>query len=405
MLSRRVAETLLGRKESWTRRMFELAGQLRRDGGGPVHDLSLGNPSLEPPPQWKTAVIDALGDPTPGLHRYMTNAGFPEVRAAIAAREAARYGLPFEADDVCMTVGAAGAINVLFRAVLDAGDHVVVPLPYFPEYEHYCANVGAELRAVASDANFELDLESLEAALSDPRARLVLLNSPNNPSGAMYSSASLAAFAGLLERLNRHRPVPIVVVEDSPYRDLVHDGGAVPSMFRHYPHTVLLTSHSKDLGLAGERIGYLVVSPECEGRALLGRAVAFCNRILGFVNAPALMQRVLPTILADPDARVDVEVYARRCRLMAEGLRALRLHVPTPRAGFFLFPRLPPERLEQPNSDIAVTDELLAHRTIVVPGTAFGAPGHLRLSMAASDEAVRGALEAFQCVFKPARSG
>lgn len=382
--------------------MFELAGQLRRDGGGPVHDLSLGNPSLEPPILWKNAVREALEDPTPGQHRYMTNAGFPEVRAKIASRESLRYGLALEAEDVCMTVGAAGALNVVFRSILDPGDHVIVPVPYFPEYDHYCANMGAELRKVATTPEFELDLERLEAEFVDPRSRIVLLNSPNNPSGAMYSTASLVALSGLLERINRHRASPLVVVEDSPYRDLTHDGSEVPSMMRHYPHTILLTSHSKDLGLAGERIGYLLISPACEGRALLGRAVALCNRILGFVNAPALMQRALPRVLDDVTARVDVDVYARRCRKMAEGLQALGFHIPAPRAGFFLFPRLPPAWAQEAGSDVAMTDRLLAHRTIVVPGTAFGSPGHLRLSMATTDEAVDGALNGFAAVCRGA---
>lgn len=363
-----------------------------------MHDLSLGNPSLEPPPQWKLAVREALEDPTPGQHRYMTNAGFPEIRAKIAAREGQRYGAAFEVDDVCMTVGAAGALNVVFRSILDPGDHVVVPTPYFSEYEHYCANFGAALRKVATTAEFELDLEPLEAELADPRSRILLLNSPNNPTGALYSTESLIALSGQLERLNRHRATPIVVVEDSPYRDLTHDGSEVPSMMRHYPHTILITSHSKDLGLAGERIGYLMISPACEGRALLGRAVALCNRILGFVNAPALMQRALPRVLDDDSARVDVEVYARRCRRMAEGLQALGFHIPSPRAGFFLFPRLPAAWAQEAGSDITLTDRLLAHRTIVVPGTAFGAPGHLRLSMATTDAAVEGALDGFAAV-------
>jgi len=398
MLSRRVADALLGRKESWTRRMFELAGQLRRDGGGPVHDLSLGNPSLEPPSQWKRAVHEALESPQPGQHRYMTNAGFPEVRANLAARESRRYGVSFAADDVCMTVGAAGALNVLFRAMLDAGDQVAVPAPYFSEYEHYCANVGAELRPVPTTAEFELDLEALEAALQDARVRILLLNSPNNPTGAVYSAASLRALAGLLERLNARRSRPIAVLEDSPYRDLMHDGSQAASMLSVYAHTILVTSHSKDLGLAGERIGYLAISPAMEGRAVLARAAALCNRVLGFVNAPALMQRALPAVLDDPRARVEVEVYAKHCRAMAEGLVALGFHLPTPMAGFFLFPRLPPAWLEEPGADVTMTDKLLAHRTIVVPGTAFGAPGHLRLSMATSDAAVQGALEAFAAV-------
>jgi aspartate aminotransferase len=373
--------------------MFELAGKLRQDGGGPVHDLSLGNPSLEPPACWKDAVRSVLVDEPPGMHRYMTNSGFDDVRAFVAEREAARYGLPFTLDDVVMTVGAAGAINVLFRAMLDPGDEVVVPAPYFSEYDHYCDNAGAVLRPVPSGNAFALDPASIEAALHE-RTRVVLLNSPNNPSGAIYERPELEALAAVLEQANARRDRPIVVVEDSPYRDLVHDGSAVASMLEVYPHTILLTSHSKDLGLAGERIGYLVISPRAMGREFLARAAGFCNRVLGFVNAPALMQRVLPLVLADPSGRVDVEVYARRCRTMADGLRALGFAIPTPRAGFFLFPGLP----EALRDDVALTDRLVELRTIVVPGTAFGVPGHLRLSVATPDEAITGALQAFRSI-------
>lgn len=394
LLSRRVADTVLGSKESWTRRMFELAGQLRRDGSGPVHDLSLGNPSLEPPEAWRRAIIELLTDEPPGMHRYMTNAGFPEVRAFIAGREAQRYGLPIAAEDVTMTVGAAGAVNVLMRCMLDAGDEVLVPAPYFSEYDHYCANVGAKLVPVSTDAEFALDVDRIVGAVG-PRTRIVLLNSPNNPTGVVYDRASLEALARGLDKANEARERPIFVVEDSPYRDLVHDESDVPAMISMYDHTVLLTSHSKDLGLAGERIGYLVVSPRAKGRHLVARAAGFCNRVLGFVNAPALMQRMLPRVLADPNARVDVDVYARRCNRMAEGLRALGFSMPDPRAGFFLFPRLPERLRDEQGGDVALTEKLLAHRTIVVPGTAFGVSGYLRLSMATDDEAVDGALEAF----------
>jgi aspartate aminotransferase len=394
LLSRRVADTLLGSKESWTRRMFELAGQLRGDGGGPVYDLSLGNPSLEPPDVWRHAIVELLEDEPPGMHRYMTNAGFAEVRAFIAEREGRRYGLPVTAEDVTMTVGAAGAVNVLMRSMLEPGDEVVVPAPYFSEYDHYCANVEATLVPVSLGADFALDVDRIEAALS-PKARWILLNSPNNPTGVVYERSSLRALAAMLERVNAGRERPIFVIEDSPYRDLVHDGSDVPAMISHYPHTILLTSHSKDLGLAGERIGYLVISPNAAGRQLIGRAAAFCNRVLGFVNAPALMQRVLPRVLNDPNGRVDVAIYARRCARMTEGLRALGFSLPDPRAGFFLFPGLPDRLRDAEGGDVALTEALLDRRTIVVPGIAFGAPGYLRLSMATDDEAVDGALAAF----------
>lgn len=381
--------------------MFELAVKMRADGGGPVWDLSLGNPSLEPPDLWREAVREVLADEPPGQHRYMSNAGFPEVRAFIAAREGSRYGLPVEGEDVTMTVGAAGAINVLFRSVLDPDDEVIVPAPYFAEYGHYTANASAKLVPVPTRAGFALDVAAIAAAITD-RTRVLLLNSPNNPTGAIYDDASLDALA---EALREARPAggahpPVLVVEDTPYRDVVHDGGDVPSMLTRYDETVLVTSHSKDLGLAGERIGYMVISPKARGRLPLRRATAFCNRVLGFVNAPALMQRVLPKVLGQPGGSVQVSVYADNCKRMAEGLVALGFGLETPRAGFFLFPALPAALAtggaDDPGGDIALTERLRAERCIVVPGTAFGVPGHLRLSMCVDPPVVDSALDAFR---------
>jgi len=374
--------------------MFEQAATLRRQGGGPVHDLSLGNPSLEPPARWTQTLHALLDDPTPGMHRYMTNAGYLEVREFIAQREGQRFDLPIAASHVTMTVGAAGGLNVLMRSMLDPDDEVLVPVPYFTEYDHYCANANARLVKAPSGDGFALDVDAIVSRIG-PRTRLLLINSPNNPSGAVYEGANLDRLAQALRDANDGRDRPIFVAEDSPYRNLMHDGSDVPSMMTRYDHTVHLTSHSKDLGLAGERIGYIVLSPRALGGELLGRAFGFCNRVLGFVNAPALMQRALPHVLGQPDGRVNVDVYAHRCRRMTEGLAALGFDVLPPRAGFFVFPGLPARLRGDDGGDVALTDRLLAERTIVVPGTAFGVPGHLRLSMAADDAAVDGALAAF----------
>ncbi|PRP91301.1 Arginine--pyruvate transaminase AruH [Enhygromyxa salina] len=398
VLATRIADCILGQHESWTRRMFELGRKLRADGGGPVWDLSLGNPSLEPPALWAEAIVETLRDEPVGMHRYMTNSGYLEVREFIARREGARYGLPgLEATDVTMTVGAAGAINVLLKSIVDEGDRVLVPAPFFSEYEHYCANHGATLVPVPTGPAFELDVDAIVAAIrEDPgSARILVLNSPNNPTGAIYDAASLDRLAAALAGLDL--PRPLWVIEDSPYRDLVHDPSTeVPSMLGRWPNTVLVTSHSKDLGLAGERIGYLVISPEALGRELLHRAVTFCNRTLGFVNAPALMQRVLPKVLDQPGGRVDVRVYADNCAKMAAGLRELGFEQPAPQAGFFLFPRLPVHLREA--GEVALTDRLRQQRTLVVPGVAFGVPGHLRLAMCVDPPVVDGALNAFRVV-------
>lgn len=398
VLARRIADSVLGQKESWARRMFELGRALRADGGGPVYDLSLGNPSLEPPRLWSNTIVELLRDEPPGMHRYMTNSGFLDVREFLAAREAKRYGLAgLEPHDVTMTVGAAGGMNVLLKSTVDEGDRVLVPAPFFPEYEHYCQNHGAQLVPVQTTPDFNLDVDAIiDAVEADrERTRILLLNSPNNPTGVIYDAATLDALAARLHALAL--PRPLWIFEDTPYRDLVHDESfAVPSMLGRWPNTVLVTSHSKDLGLAGERIGYLVISPQARGRELLHRAVTFCNRTLGFVNAPALMQRVLPKVLGQPGGRVDVAVYADNCARMSAGLRELGFSLPDPRAGFFLFPRLP-ERLREAGGP-ALTEKLLQRRTLVVPGVAFGVPGHLRLAMCVEPSHVDGALDAFRAV-------
>lgn len=395
LLSERVRKTLGGRGESWIRQMFEKSAQLRAQGGGPVFDLSLGNPSLEPPQVWKEAIRELLATEPPGMHRYISNAGLEDVRRFIAQRESNRYELPFTLGDIVMTTGAAAAMNVLMRVTLDPGDRVVVPSPYFVEYGHYCANVGAEFVAAPTEEGFQPSLAQLERVLSEPRARWLVLNSPNNPTGAIYDASHLDEIAALLERLNRGRTRPIIVVEDNPYRDLVYDGSDPPSMLTRYAHTIFVTSHSKDLGLAGERIGYLAISPRIQDRHGLSQGAALANRVLGFVNAPALMQRVLPKVLADPTGKVDVAVYQRLAERMAEGLLDLGFHLVPPRAGFFLFPRLPDTL---PFDDIELTHRLLDHRTVVVPGAAFGMPRHLRLSMATDEASVHGALAAFRTV-------
>jgi aspartate aminotransferase len=404
VLASRIADCVLGQKESWARRMFELGRALRADGGGPVYDLSLGNPSLEPPRRWSEAIVELLVDEPEGMHRYMTNSGFLEVREFVAGRERERYDLAgLEAHDVTMTVGAAGGLNVLLKSIVDEGDRVFVPAPFFPEYEHYCRNHGAQLVPVKTGPGFNLDIETITEAIQADRehARILLLNSPNNPTGAIYDAATLDALAARLLELDL--PRPLWILEDTPYRDLVHTSPAtqqpylkVPSMLGRWPNTVLVTSHSKDLGLAGERIGYLVISPHARGRELLHRAVTFCNRTLGFVNAPALMQRVLPKVLGQPGGRVDVRVYADNCARMAAGLRELGFDLPDPRAGFFLFPRLP-EHLREAGGP-ALTEKLLQRRTLVVPGVAFGVPGYLRLAMCVEPAAVDGALDAFRAV-------
>jgi aspartate aminotransferase len=378
--------------------MFNAALEMRAR-GLTVYDLSLGNPELEPPQLWKDVVRSLVGGEERGRHRYMNNCGFPEVRTFVAERESAIYGVEFAPSDVTMTVGAAGGLNVAFRAVLDPGDEILTPAPFFTEYRNYTDNHDVKLVAVPTRADFTLDVDGILSRITE-KTKIVLLNSPNNPTGAVYDVASLEALAaGLRER---SLPRPLYVIEDAPYRNLMYDGSTAPSMLGRYANTMLVTSHSKDLALPGERIGYLMVSPECTERNELNRAFEYWNRVLGFVNAPALMQRTLVAVLGKPGGSVDPQIYARKCELMSQALTTLGFALPEIRAGFFLFPKLPTTLSLTPtpgsSRDVAFCQMLAAQGCLAVPGIAFGGEDHIRLALCVDDETLNGAVQVFRKV-------
>jgi aspartate aminotransferase len=378
--------------------MFNAALEMRAR-GLTVYDLSLGNPDLEPPQLWKDAALSLLNSDERGRHRYMNNSGFPEVRKFVAEREASLYGVAFEASDVTMTVGAAGGLNVAFRTILDPGDEILTPTPFFTEYRNYTENHDVKLVLAPTREDFTLDVDAILSRITD-RTRIVLLNSPNNPTGAVYDAASLDSLtAGLRQRT---LPRPLYVVEDAPYRNLMFDGSTAPSMLGRYPNTLLVTSHSKDLALPGERIGYLLVAPGCEARSELNRAFEYWNRVLGFVNAPALMQRTLLAVLGQPGGSVDPQIYARKTQRMSQALGALGFGLPRIHAGFFLFPKLPESLSITPpeggSRDVTFCQLLAAEGCLAVPGVAFGGEDHVRLALCVGDETVTGAISAFERV-------
>ncbi|MEZ6189571.1 MAG: pyridoxal phosphate-dependent aminotransferase [Planctomycetota bacterium] len=386
-ISARVAEYM--KSASWIRRMFEQGAALKREHGAEnVFDFSLGNPDLPPPPAFSRA-LQAVAAEIPGSHRYMPNAGFPETRAQVAARVAKQQGVDPGATGVIMTVGAAGALNVMLKATLDPGNEVLVPTPYFPEYRFYVDNHGGVMTTVPTTADFDLDLEAFERALN-PNVRIVLVNSPNNPTGRVYSRDTLRELGALVQRLAPEA----TLVSDEPYRQIVYDGHEVPSVLEVSPRSAVATSFSKDLGLAGERIGYVAVHPEHPDREGLLAAAVFVNRTLGFVNAPALMQRVIARL---EEVTVDLEVYAERRRVFLDGLRAAGMECVTPEGAFYLFPRSPLE------DDVAFVQALLEERILVVPGTGFDCPGHVRLSYAVPTETIQAALPGFKRVMDKLR--
>src|SRR5919201_5326314 len=278
---------------AWIRGMFEEGIRLKQQyGEDNVCDFSLGNPVLEPPPAFHVALRELLEYPQPGMHRYMPNVGYPETRAAVAAQLTKETGVPFTAEHIVMCVGAAAGINVVLKTLLDPGDEVLFFAPYFVEYHFYVDYHGGVAKVVPTDANFDLDLEALEAALS-PRSKVVLINSPNNPTGVIYPATTLKQLGELLQRKERQFNTKIYLLSDEPYKKLIYGGLTYPEIYPHHPNTITVTSHAKDLALPGVRIGYIAVNPECADLEDLLSGMNFTTRTLGFVNAPALMQRVI----------------------------------------------------------------------------------------------------------------
>jgi aspartate aminotransferase len=358
---------------SWIRRMFDAGLELKqRVGAENVFDFSLGNPDVPPPPAAADA-LRALAEVavTPLGLGYCPNAGLPSVRAAVARRIAAEQEAPVEARHVLMSCGAAGGLVTLFRAVLEPGDEVLCPAPYFVEYGAYAGHFGGVLRAVPSRAPaFDLDLEALDRAIG-PRTRALVVNSPNNPAGCVYDAATMRALGELLARRNAGRERPIFLVSDEPYRALAYDGATVPPVLPLSPFAVVVGSFSKSLSLAGERVGYVAVSPAMPDGQVLMDAMTMTNRTLGFVNAPVVGQRLVERLL---DASVDVGVYDRRRQAMAAALRGAGIEFAMPRGAFYFFPKAPG------GDDRRFVDLLLAENVLAVPGRGFGYPGHFRLT-------------------------
>jgi aspartate aminotransferase len=372
---------------SWIRRMFEEGARLKAEiGADRVFDFSLGNPVVEPPPEVREAFRAALDDPAPGLHRYMPNAGFPPVRRAVAEWLSSDYGVAVAEDRVLMCVGAGGGLNVVLKSILDPGDEVVVLAPWFPEYAFYVDNHGGRMVAVPAGKGFQPDLAALEAALG-PRTAAVLVNSPNNPTGAVYEQGTLDALGELLRRHSGRTGRCVHLVSDEPYRRILFDGRRPASVFRAYGPSILVSSHSKDLAIPGERIGVVALGPDCPDGAALAGAFTFANRVLGFVNAPALQQRAVARLQG---RSVDPRLYQARRDLLCDALSAAGYEFERPGGAFYLFPRAPG------GDDLAFVQRLLRERILVVPGTGFGTPGHFRIAYCVTEREILGAIPGFE---------
>ncbi len=365
---------------SWIRKMFEKGAELKKQFGAEnVCDFSLGNPDIPPPPRTREVLMslaDSAAQPL-GLG-YCPNAGLPAFREALAVFLSAQQHAPVKAAQVVVTCGAAGALTSFFRAVLEPGDEVLCPAPYFVEYGAYCGHFGGVLKPVpALPPDFQPDLASMEAAVTD-KTRVIIINSPNNPTGCIYSQATLSRLGALVDRVNVGRGRALFLVSDEPYRFLAYDGAVVPPILPLSPFTLVLGSFSKSLSLAGERVGYIAANPQMPEVDLLMNAVTMTNRTLGFVNAPVLGQRLAMALLNEG---VDLSVYDRRRRSMAKVLAEAGIRFAMPQGAFYFFPEAPG------GDDQAFVRALLAQNVLAVPGSGFGYPGYFRLSFSV-DEAV-----------------
>lgn len=377
-------------KSSWIRRMFEAGAELRREiGAENVFDFSLGNPDLPPPPEAAAALREiADGLSQPRALGYPSNAGWMPFREALAGHLAKEQDVPgLKAENIVVSCGAAGAIVSFFRAVLNPGDEVLVPSPYFVEYGSYCGHFGGRLKAIPSKpGTFDIDLDAIAAAIT-PQTRVVMFNSPNNPTGCVYSEASVTALASLVNRVNEGRERPVFLLSDEPYRFLAYDGARVPPVLSKSPYAIVLGSFSKSLSMAGERVGYLAANPAMPGIETFMAAVALTTRTLGYVNAPIIGQKLASRILG---SGIDLGIYVERRAKMLAVLDGAGLEYTRPGGAFYVFPRTPCE------DDVRFVGHLLKHGILAVPGTGFGCPGHMRLSYSVENDVIERSADAFK---------
>ena len=378
---------------SWIRKMFEKGLELKRlHGEDAVCDFSLGNPDVPPPPKTLAALTEiAQGAVKPLGLGYCPNAGIPAVREAMAAHLSRQQETEVRAKDVVMTVGAAGALVAFFRAVVEPGDEVLTPAPYFVEYGAYCGHFGGVLKAVPSiPPSFRPDVAAIGRAIG-PRTRAIIINSPNNPTGCIYSADDLKAIAALVDAENARREEKgcraLFIVSDEPYRAFAYDGAKVPAMLPLSKWTCVLGSFSKTLSLAGERVGYFLANPAMPDQATLVAAVTLTNRTLGFVNSPVIGQKLATALL---DETVDLAVYDRRRRLMAKVLSDAGVEFEMPKGAFYFFAKSPVE------DDTAFVDALLKERILVVPGRGFGFAGYVRLSCSVDEKIIARSADGFK---------
>lgn len=383
------------KNSSWIRAMFEEGEKLKKKHGVEnIYDFSLGNPITEPPEALKEELIRVASSDTQGMHRYMTNSGYDDVREEVAQYQRETTGLPFTKDNIVMTVGAAGGLNVVFKSILDPGDEVIVPCPFFVEFMFYIGNHNGVIKLVDTKDDFHLDIEKIKATINK-KTKAILINSPHNPTGVVYHEAELLELIDLLHERSK-KGQRIYIVADEAYKKIIYNGTKLPNLPNMYEDTVIVTCHSKDLGLAGERIGYIAMSPRIKNVRSLIDATIFANRILGFINAPAIMQRVVAKFQR---SSVDITDYQKKRDAIYNILVESGFEVVKPAGAFYIFPKSPiPD-------DIQFVRTMLQHHILTVPGVGFGKPGYFRIAYCVTMDVIEKSRPYFKEVGELLRNG
>ncbi len=377
------------KNSSVTRAMFEEGNRLAQIYGREnVYDFSLGNPNVEPPKEINQAIIDIIQNEDPNfVHGYMSNSGYEDVREKIANSLNKRFDTSYTYDNLIMTVGAAGALNVIFKALLDPEDEVIVFAPFFGEYRNYIKNYDGVTVVISPDTEtFKPNLEEFETKISD-KTKAVIINNPNNPTGVVYSEETIKELSNILEKKQKEFGKSIYIISDEPYRELVYDGVTVPYLANYYKNTIVGYSFSKSFSLPGERIGYLAISKEIDNYEDVITAAGVANRIIGYVNAPSLMQRVVAKCI---DVEVDVSPYNENRELLYNSLIEYGYECAKPEGAFYLFVK----SLEE--DDVAFANAAKKYNILCVPGSSYQCPGYIRIAYCVSNETIKNSLPAFK---------
>ena len=372
---------------SWIRKMFEEGASLKKKYGEEnVFDLSLGNPVMEPPKEFFEQLQYLANNPKPGLHRYMPNAGYLNTRSSIAKQLKKEIGLNFIAEDIVMTCGAGGALNITLKTLLDPEDEVIIFSPFFAEYIFYIQNHNGKYKIVPPDDNFYPDLKILDRTITK-KTKAILINSPNNPSGIIYPKELLEKLSKIINKKELEFQTDIFVISDEPYKKITFDNIKCPEIFYYFNKSIIATSHSKDLALPGNRIGYIAINPEYKYKTEIIDGITFCNRTLGFVNAPAIMQHIIENL---QEVTIDVESYRLKRDFMYKNLKDMGYSITKPQGAFYMFPKSPVK------NELEFIEELKKENVLVVPGRGFGLEGYFRISYCLDDKTLEGSLNGFK---------